>query len=81
MAWSVSSAVRRTDGIDAILGSPLFHPRQPFCGAVRVYGNTRVEQHPRMANCVYRRLRQAPIVLPDSELAARTRTDSARGAR
>ena len=45
----------------------MFHPRQRFCGAVRVYGNTRVEQHPRMANCVYRRLRQAPIVLPDCQ--------------
>ena len=61
----VSSAVLITDGVAAILGSPWFHPRQPFCGAVRVYGNTRVEQHPRMANCVYRRLRQAPILLPD----------------
>ena len=44
MDWSVSSAVRRTDGIDAISGSPLFHARQRACGS---YGNTRVEQRPR----------------------------------
>ena len=44
IAWSVSSAVRRTDGIDAISGSPLFHARQRACGS---YGNTRVEQRPR----------------------------------
>ena len=64
-----------------LVGQPFHQPRQPFCGAVRVYGNTRVEQHPRMANCVYRRLRQAPILLPDWLSTAQPEPAPARGAR
>ena len=76
--WSVSSAVLITDGVAAIVGWAAlgFTRGSVSVGAVRVYGNTRVEQHPRMANCVYRRLRQAPILLlPDWLSTAQRRTD------